>query len=147
MQRQLVKLLSDKRGNSYEEQLKNAGLTTLRDRRIRGDLIETYKVINGMTNIKKEDWFVFRNEEEMRCTRANSRIAEDGEAERKENVMFMRNVNLEVRKNFFNVRVIKEWNRLPTRVVNSKSVNQFKNEYDKWKESTDAGQAFPAGQA
>ena len=147
VQRQLVKLLSDKRGNSYEEQLKNAGLTSLRDRRVRGDLIETFKVINGMTNIQKEDWFVFRSEEETRCTRANSRIAENGDTERRQNVMFMRNVNLEVRKNFFNVRTIREWNSLPCWVTNSKSVNQFKNTYDKWKKNNDAGQAIPGGQA
>ena len=87
-------------------------------------------------------WFVFRGEEETRCTRANSRIAEDGVTERKENVMFMRNVNLEVRKNFLTVRMIKEWNSLPSFVTYSKSVNQFKNAYDKWKEN-DARQAIP----
>ena len=87
-------------------------------------------------------WFVFRGEEETRCIRANSKIAEDGVTERKENVMFMRNVNLEVRKNFFTVRMIKEWNSLPSCVTYSKSVNQFKNAYDKWKENNDARQAI-----
>ena len=50
-QRSLVRLISNKRGNSYEERLKNAGLTTLRDRRIRAHMIETYKVMNGFTKV------------------------------------------------------------------------------------------------
>ena len=43
VQRRMVRMISDKRGNTYEERLKNIGLTTLTERRERGDAIETFK--------------------------------------------------------------------------------------------------------
>ena len=35
-------------------------------------------------------------------------------------------------KHFFSQRVVNEWNALPEIVVESKSVNSFKNNYDKY---------------
>jgi hypothetical protein len=35
---------------SYSERLQKLGLTTLLERRMRGDLIEAYKIINGHVN-------------------------------------------------------------------------------------------------
>src|SRR3989442_222067 len=37
-----------------------------------------------------------------------------------------------VRKNFFSQRVVNDWNALPVWVVDSESVNSFKNNYDKY---------------
>ena len=48
------------------------------------------------------------------------------------NVIHLENVRLETRKNFFNIRVAKEWNRIPDSVKQQQSVNAFKNAYDKW---------------
>ena len=131
VQKRFIKLLSDKRGRTYEERLENAGLTTLRERRERGDLIEAYKVITGINRVDKKDWFHFRNEEEARSTRATTTITTEGEI-RKENVLFMEHVRLEIRKNSFNVRVIRKWNSLPEEVKSVKSLNAFKNAYDAW---------------
>ena len=39
---------------------------------------------------------------------------------------------LEIRRNFYNVRVVKNWNEIPDWVKEKKSVNAFKNAYDKW---------------
>ena len=50
--------------------------------------------------------------------------------------MFRENVNLEIRKNFFNVRIVKEWNMIPDKVKDARPVNAFKNAYDKWKGAT-----------
>ena len=36
---------------TYEEQLKECGLTTLETRRLRGDQIEVFKILNGYENI------------------------------------------------------------------------------------------------
>ena len=136
VQRSLIKLISDKRGNSYEEKLKKAGLTTLRERRKRGDAIEAYKVVNRFTKVDENVWFLFRKEDETRRTRSTTSVSEDGSTEMRPDVMFRENVNLEIRRNFFNVRIVSEWNRIPDNVKNVRSVNAFKNAYDKWKETT-----------
>ena len=57
----------------------------------------------------------------------------EGTAQKKDNVLFMRNVRLDVRKNFFTIRVVQEWNRLPDDVRQQKTVHAFKNKYDEWK--------------
>ena len=131
VQKRFIRLLSDKRGKTYEERLENAGLTTLKERRERGDLIEAYKVMNGINRVDKNDWFHFRNEEDARSTRATTTITAEGES-RKENVLFMQHVRLEIRKNSYNVRVIKKWNSLPEEIKSVKSLNAFKNAYDDW---------------
>ena len=38
---------------SYEMRLKECGLTTLETRRLRGDQIEVFKILNGYENIDK----------------------------------------------------------------------------------------------
>ena len=40
--------------------------------------------------------------------------------------------NSDIRHNFFTERVIVPWNTLPQHIVESKTVKEFKNSYDKW---------------
>ena len=47
VQRRLVKMISDKKGDTYEECLKSIGLTSLVEKRERGDIIETFKTMRG----------------------------------------------------------------------------------------------------
>ena len=133
VQERMVRQLCDVRGNSYEEKLKDIGLTTLTERRERGDAIEAFKTIKGWNRVKKEKWFDFE-EENQRPTRRNTEITEEGER-RKTNVLREEKARLEVRKNFFNCRAARTWNRIPESVREKTSVNSFKNAYDKWKES------------
>ena len=51
VQQRLVRSLSDKRGNDYEERLKNIGMSTLQDRRQRGDIIQTFKAVKGINRV------------------------------------------------------------------------------------------------
>ena len=111
----------------------DAGLTTLKERRERGDIIEAFKVMKGFNRMDRNTWFDIRKNEDVKATRLTTTISEEGQAQR-DDVMFMNHVRLETRKNFFNVRVIKRWNALPDTVRNQKSVNGFKNELDKWTE-------------
>ncbi len=39
------------RGNEYEERLRLLDLTILEERRLRGDLIEWYKLVNGFEEV------------------------------------------------------------------------------------------------
>lgn len=45
---------------SYIERLRNLKLFSLRRRRLRGDLIETFKTINGVVSVNTDDFFAFR---------------------------------------------------------------------------------------
>ena len=131
VQRRVMRMVVGVKGREYEERLEEVGLTTLTERRVRGDMIETFKTLRGANRVKKEDWFEIQ-EEEMRPTRSNA-IEVGGEAVKKREVIVPQRCNLEIRKNFFTVRAASEWNLLPDAVKASVSVNAFKNAYDGWK--------------
>ena len=69
----------------------------------------------------------------MRATRSTVSVGADGQQDRSD-VLYMGNVRLESQKNFFMVRVIAKWNQIPDTVEGQKTINAFKNWYDKWKE-------------
>ena len=57
MQRRATKLIPGLRDLRYEERLKECGLTTLETRRLRGDQIEVFKILNGYENIDSNIFF------------------------------------------------------------------------------------------
>ena len=57
IQRRETKIIPELRDLSYEERLKEFGLTTLETRRLRGDQIEVFKILNGYENILIEICF------------------------------------------------------------------------------------------
>ena len=132
VQRRMVRMISDKKGETYEERLKSMGLTTLEERRERGDMIETFRTVKGLNRVEKENWFKFRNPENARATRSTVSVTDNEQTER-EDVLFMEHVRVDCRKQFFSVRVISKWNAIPDVIKAKKSVNAFKNAYDEWK--------------
>ena len=132
VQRRLVRFVSDKKGGNYKERLESIGLTTLTERRERGDIIESFKTINGFNKVDRSEWFNFRNVGNTRATRSIGPVSEDGERDRSD-VLYMGTVRLDTRKQFFTVRAISMWNNIPYEVKSKKSVNSFKNAYDEWK--------------
>ena len=135
VQERLIRMLSDVKGSNYDERLKDAGLTTLEKRRERGDALEAFKTINGFNHVDKTKWFTFESME-ARPTRSNTTITVDG-ATRRPDVIRGESARLEVRKNFYNVRICKKWNDIPDEVKTQKSVNAFKNAYDRWASNSD----------
>ena len=68
-------LMSDVKGETYDEKLGNAGLQLLSERRERGDMIEAFKVVNGYEKVRKEEWFTMQGGQ--RRTRQNTEIREE----------------------------------------------------------------------
>lgn len=63
IQKRATKLVPELRNLSYCERLKRLKLTSLTDRRKRGDLIEAYKIITGKENINSDKFFKFSSDQ------------------------------------------------------------------------------------
>ena len=50
----------------YEECLKESGLTTLETRKLRGDQIEVFKILNGYENINRNMFFSLKRDSRTR---------------------------------------------------------------------------------
>ena len=66
IQRRATKFIPGLRDLTYEERLKECGLTTLETRRLRGDQIEVFKILNGYENIDSN--IFFESKESLRCS-------------------------------------------------------------------------------
>ena len=97
-----------------EERRKALGLMTLQQRRERGDLIEVYKMLNGVTNVNPSLFW------EVREARNGSRLV-------KEHASHGRRA----RQGFFSYRVIQKWNLLPQELKEAPSLDAFKNRLDR----------------
>ena len=117
VQHRATKIIEECRGLCYEERLRVTGLMTLEDRRIRGDMIEVFKILKGVNKNDSGSWFQLVNNNR---TRGHSlKIAK-------------KRSRLDIRKNSFSQRVINDWNSLPEEVIEASSVNSFKNRYDEY---------------
>ena len=58
VQRTATKMVPTLRKLPYESRLQRLGLTTLERRRIRGDLIETFKILTDIEKVDKEQFFL-----------------------------------------------------------------------------------------
>ena len=115
VQRTATKLVKSLTNEPYEVRLRMLGLTTLETRRLRGDLIETFKILRGFENVDASRYFI----------RAHS-VTRGHELK-----LVKPACRLDCRKFFFSHRVVDTWNGLPNEVVTCSSVNAFKNSLDK----------------
>ena len=104
---------------NYKDRLKALNLTTLEQRRERGDLIESFKIITGKENIECEKFFKFRDDS---TTRRNSMKIYKPRLKK----------SITQRVNFFSTRVINAWNQLPEYVISASGINSFKNNLDRY---------------
>ena len=105
VQRKFTNLIDDIGTLPYGIRLARLDLTTLAERRIRGDLIETFKIVNKFVNYG-QDIFVLG--------RSGRNIVSCG----------LKVSNF--RKKFFSERVVQYWNLLPNYVKLSSSIDSFK---------------------
>ena len=114
---------------SYEEKLQQCGLTLLADRRVRGDMIQTYKIVNQINDIPIETFFKIADHSHATRTAVT---VNPGDEDNVANMNFVKpKAKGDIRKNFFSHRVVDTWNNLPASVKAAESVNSFKNLYDK----------------
>ena len=99
---------------NYDDRLKKLGLTRLVDRRIRGDMIETYKILSGKEKVNPIKFF----KPASFIGRSHSRK------------IFRKYSRLNKRKYWFSQRIIPKWNVLSTKEVEAVSTSVFKTEYD-----------------
>ena len=115
----MVPGLGDK---SYEDRLKDLRLPTLTYRRIRGDMIEVFKLVNDMYYFDCTNLFTFRDQSK-RITRGNKKK------------LFKYRARLDVRKYSFSNRVVDLWNSLLDSVISVETVFTFETRLDDyWKD-------------
>ena len=132
VQKRLIRSLSNVRGTTYEQKLEDAGLTTLKERRSRGDMIKAFKTLRGFNHVDKTSWFQIADIDSSRpSTRTNTNI-EGGREKERPCVLLRERARTDLRNNSFRFRVGRNWNELPDHVRLAKTTNAFKNSYDSW---------------
>lgn len=115
VQRRFTRWFKNQRELSYDVRLKNLNLFSMKRRRLRGDLIETFKLLKG---------FTLPGEQTLLCLNKTSTGRGNGMKLAKEHV------NSNRRANFFTVRVANYWNKLTADIISANSVSVFKQRLD-----------------
>ena len=114
VQRRVTKMPAELRTLSYGERLRVFKLTTLRERRLRGDLIETFKILGGH----------YRCDIPIYHFSDNSHLRGHSQKLAKERCAKL------ARRNFLSNRIVYPWNQLDEETVASMTLNRFKNRLD-----------------
>ena len=120
VQQLATRMIEGQKGKPYEERLSQLKLFSLERRRVRGDLIETFKIKKGFSGVNAGEFFV---DAPYRGTRGH------------EHKLMKQRCRLNTRAHFFSNRVVNRWNSLPEEIVNLPNVPAFKAALDaRWNE-------------
>ena len=115
IQRRATKLVKGCKNMSYDDRLKYLRLHSLKGRRTRGDLIQTYKIFNGIDDLAIDKFFMLSN---VQSTRNPDRK------------IFKQHNTTNIRNHCYSNRIIAHWNLLPVTTKYAKSVEEFKKTLD-----------------
>ena len=115
VQRRATKMVDSIRDLDYADRLKYLKLPSIKYRQLRGDLIQTYKIVNELDNIDKNDFF--RSSLSTNTRNAYHKLQKE-------------HAKSSVRANFLPNRVKNMWNNLSERAKSADNINSFKNIID-----------------
>ena len=118
IQRWATKLVSELVRLPYETRLRKLGIYSLYCRQQRGDLIETYKLLNGYYNV---DWTKFFSLNPVSSTIEAIMQSYNKKPSR-----------LQLRLIFFTQRCVNMWNSLPEVVVSATNIQLFKHRLEEY---------------
>lgn len=116
IQRRFSRMIPSIRKLSYEDRLKELGLWSLEDRRVRADLIEVYKIIHGISSVDPQTFFELSTHNRTRGHPLK---------------LNKNRVHTELRQHFFTERVVNIWNKLDEKTVSASSLNGFKQQLER----------------
>lgn len=111
IQHRFTRIVPEIRNLPYEERLKRLGLLTLEERRNRTDLIETFKLIKGISSVPYQHFFDLDHDSRTR-----------GHSLKIVKTRFAGTC----RQYSFSQRVISRWNSLDQQTVDADTLQQFK---------------------
>jgi len=124
VQRRATRQMQGMEGLSYQERLEKTGLYSLECRRQRGDLIETFKILNKLENVQETDFFKRTKDIPHYPSTRGGPLK----------LFKIKSCKSDIRKNFFSHRSVNLWNSLPKEIKLTKTVDSFKASLDKyWK--------------
>ena len=115
VQRRATKMIPRYSDLSYEMRLRKLNLPTLSYRRLRGDVIEAYKILTGKYDNDVSNFIPLRRDSFTRGHHLK---------------IYKSRPRLNIRKNTFAYRVADVWNNLPSDVINSKNLQIFERKLD-----------------
>ena len=112
-----LRMISGLQTRDYLGQLKELNLWSLQKRRIMLDLLQAYKIIHGIGNIKCNMKLVGQRTQNFRTTRSQA----------DEFNLTKERCRLDCRKHFFTNRIVELWNSLPSEIKHITPVKKFKS--------------------
>ena len=123
VQERAIKMVSGLRANSYQERLKELGMTTLEERRHQADMCMVRNILHGRGDLEVGTWF------DRQTGARNLRSTADPLNVKK------RTGRMEIRNNFFSLRSAEPWNQIPPEVKALDTTGKFKAKYKQLRRS------------
>ena len=111
VQRRATRMVLGWDKHCYSNRLTIFNLLKLEDRRLRGDLIQVFKIFTGFHKVNYQNFFELDQDSSRRGHTLK---------------LVKPRARLDVRNNFFSYRIINSWNKLPVEVVTFLTVINFK---------------------